>query len=211
MTTPGEGLRQVARLLGAGIPRWARRSRPAASAGDPLRFFCPLFPRGASPARTGASILWTSVSVGLKTCGAAPDPERLAKRGEHRASRRGGVTDRRSGRPAVSTELADVLVEAQLPLRRDNGLGTLVLVGGVAQSPLAPARWPIRCQELGLTLAGGSMATAPTTRAMIGVGGGPGALPVASAVPQPLGWRRDCPGARRSPLWSRPLSFFPLS
>jgi len=169
-------------------------------------------PRGrVLPPGRGLLYPMTFSSSGLKNRGAAPDPE-TGERGEHRPARR-----RRRYRspilaPSFDTEWP-TSGGAQLRCARDNGLAR-----GAGWEGWPPNR---RCrQACGDSLSGARPEPGGWLRwhstdnaAMIGVGGDPALLQLASAVSTALGvgWR-DCPGARRSPLWFQRAEFsFPLS
>jgi len=159
----GEAFDKVARLLGLGYPG-GPAIEAAASAGDPLRF---RFPQGRVSRPDGGFYPYDFSFSGLKTA-VLRLTQKLAN-GE--STGQPGEAALPIADLAASFEhgVADVLVERSCRCARDNGLGTLVLVGGVAANRRLRQRLAIRCQELGLTWRVAPMAYCTDNAAMIGV------------------------------------------
>jgi N6-L-threonylcarbamoyladenine synthase len=135
----GEAFDKVARLLGLGFPggpeidRWARDGDPAAIA----------FPRGlTSPADMARHRYDVSFS-GLKTAVA---------RWVERVEANGDSVPRADVAASFQEAVADVLTAKAVLACREQGVGTLLLGGGVAANSRLRALAEQRCQAAGLSL-----------------------------------------------------------
>ncbi len=152
----GEAFDKVARLLGLGYPG-GPAVEAAATTGDPHRF---LLPKGRISRPGGGFEPYAFSFSGLKTA-----VLRLAQ------------SFPAAGKPlpvadiAASFEqvVAEVLVERSCRCARDQGLGTLVLVGGVAANRRLRARLAEQCEALGLHWRVAPLAFCTDNAAMIGV------------------------------------------
>lgn len=169
----GEAFDKVARLLGLGYPGGPAISR-AALTGDPRAF---TFPRAML--RSGDDPYIFSFS-GLKTA-VARTVETIERRGDAVP-----VAD-----IAASFEQAvvDVLVMKSLRAVRDKGLGTLVIVGGVAANARLRAVAQERCDAAGVELRVPPMSLCTDNGAMIAAVGD--LLVRSGAEPSPLGISAD--------------------
>jgi N6-L-threonylcarbamoyladenine synthase len=162
----GEAFDKVARLLGLGYP-----GGPAIEAagrdGDPRRF---ALPKGRVSRPEGGFYPYDFSFSGLKTA--------MLRQVRALEAERDGGPDTRGELPplpladlAASFEqvVAEVLVERSCRCAREQGLGTLVLVGGVAANRRLRALLEARCQRDGLAWRVAPLAYCTDNAAMIGV------------------------------------------
>ena len=156
----GEAFDKVARLLGLGYPG-GPAVQAAAASGDPKRF--PL-PKGRVSLPEGGFHPYDFSFSGLKTA-----VLRLVN--QLRAEEAGGGDPFPLADVAASFEqvVADVLVERTTRCARDQGLKTIVMVGGVAANRRLRDRLQARCQALQLDWRVAPLAYCTDNAAMIGV------------------------------------------
>ena len=156
----GEAFDKVARLLGLGYPG-GPAIQAAAEAGDPTRF---RLPKGRVSLPGGGFHPYDFSFSGLKTA-----VLRLVN--QLRAEEQAGGEPFPLADVAASFEqvVADVLVERTSRCARDQGLSTLVMVGGVAANRRLRQRLQRRCAELGLEWRVAPLAYCTDNAAMIGV------------------------------------------
>jgi N6-L-threonylcarbamoyladenine synthase len=156
----GEAFDKVARLLELGYPG-GPAIQAAAAAGDPRRF--PL-PKGRVSLPEGGFHPYDFSFSGLKTA-----VLRLVT--QLKAEQQAGGEPLPLADVAASFEqvVADVLVERTTRCARDQGLHTLVMVGGVAANRRLRQRLEQRCAELGLHWRLAPLAYCTDNAAMIGV------------------------------------------
>ena len=156
----GEAFDKVARLLGLGYPG-GPAVQAAAASGDPKRF--PL-PKGRVSLPEGGFHPYDFSFSGLKTA-----VLRLVN--QLRAQEAGGGESFPLADVAASFEqvVADVLVERTTRCARDQGLKTIVMVGGVAANRRLRDRLQERCQALQLDWRVAPLAYCTDNAAMIGV------------------------------------------
>jgi N6-L-threonylcarbamoyladenine synthase len=156
----GEAFDKVARLLELGYPG-GPAIQAAAAAGDPRRF--PL-PKGRVSLPEGGFHPYDFSFSGLKTA-----VLRLVT--QLKAEQQAGGEPLPLADVAASFEqvVADVLVERTTRCARDQGLHTLVMVGGVAANRRLRQRLEQRCDELGLHWRLAPLAYCTDNAAMIGV------------------------------------------
>jgi N6-L-threonylcarbamoyladenine synthase len=153
----GEAFDKVARLLGLGYPG-GPAIQEAAAAGDPQRF---RLPRGRVSRPEGGFHPYDFSFSGLKTA-----MLRLVRSLEAEGSGALPVTDL-----AASFEQAvvEVLVDRSCRCARDQGLSTLVLVGGVAANQRLRALLAERCRRDGLQWRVAPLAYCTDNAAMVGL------------------------------------------
>ncbi|MCX5939599.1 MAG: tRNA (adenosine(37)-N6)-threonylcarbamoyltransferase complex transferase subunit TsaD [Cyanobium sp. LacPavin_0818_WC50_MAG_67_9] len=184
----GEAFDKVARLLGLGYP-----GGPAIEAagrdGDPRRF---ALPKGRVSRPEGGYYPYDFSFSGLKTAMLRQVRALEAARDSVPASRAEALP---LADLAASFEqvVAEVLVERSCRCAREQGLGTLVLVGGVAANRRLRALLEARCQRDGLAWRVAPLAYCTDNAAMIGVaaaqrltGGQHSSLELAVAARLPL-------------------------
>lgn len=156
----GEAFDKVARLLGLGYPG-GPAVQAAAASGDPKRF--PL-PKGRVSLPEGGFHPYDFSFSGLKTA-----VLRLVN--QLRAEEAAGGEPFPLADVAASFEqvVADVLVERTTRCARDQGLKTIVMVGGVAANRRLRERLQERCQALQLDWRVAPLAYCTDNAAMIGV------------------------------------------
>ena len=156
----GEAFDKVARLLELGYPG-GPAIQAAAAAGDPRRF--PL-PKGRVSLPEGGFHPYDFSFSGLKTA-----VLRLVT--QLKAEQQAGGEPLPLADVAASFEqvVADVLVERTTRCARDQGLHTLVMVGGVAANRRLRQRLEQRCAELGLHWRLAPLAYCTDNAVMIGV------------------------------------------
>ena len=156
----GEAFDKVARLLELGYPG-GPAIQAAAAAGDPRRF--PL-PKGRVSLPEGGFHPYDFSFSGLKTA-----VLRLVT--QLKAEQQAGGEPLPLADVAASFEqvVADVLVERTTRCARDQGLHTLVMVGGVAANRRLRQRLEQRCAQLGLHWRLAPLAYCTDNAAMIGV------------------------------------------
>ena len=156
----GEAFDKVARLLELGYPG-GPAIQAAAAAGDPRRF--PL-PKGRVSLPEGGFHPYDFSFSGLKTA-----VLRLVT--QLKAEQQAGGEPLPLADVAASFEqvVADVLVERTTRCARDQGLHTLVMVGGVAANRRLRHRLEQRCAELGLHWRLAPLTYCTDNAAMIGV------------------------------------------
>ena len=156
----GEAFDKVARLLELGYPG-GPAIQAAAATGDPRRF--PL-PKGRVSLPEGGFHPYDFSFSGLKTA-----VLRLVT--QLKAEQQAGGEPLPLADVAASFEqvVADVLVERTTRCARDQGLQTLVMVGGVAANRRLRQRLEQRCAELGLHWRLAPLAYCTDNAAMIGV------------------------------------------
>ena len=156
----GEAFDKVARLLELGYPG-GPAIQAAAATGDPRRF--PL-PKGRVSLPEGGFHPYDFSFSGLKTA-----VLRLVT--QLKAEQQAGGEPLPLADVAASFEqvVADVLVERTTRCARDQGLHTLVMVGGVAANRRLRQRLEQRCAELGLHWRLAPLAYCTDNAAMIGV------------------------------------------
>ncbi|MFM7652395.1 MAG: tRNA (adenosine(37)-N6)-threonylcarbamoyltransferase complex transferase subunit TsaD [Vulcanococcus sp.] len=156
----GEAFDKVARLLELGYPG-GPAIQAAAAGGDPRRF--PL-PKGRVSLPEGGFHPYDFSFSGLKTA-----VLRLVQ--QLRAGQEAGGEPLPLADVAASFEqvVAEVLVERTCRCARDQGLGTIVMVGGVAANRRLRACLEQRCAALGLEWRLAPLAYCTDNAAMIGV------------------------------------------
>ncbi|MEY3929839.1 MAG: tRNA ((37)-N6)-threonylcarbamoyltransferase complex transferase subunit TsaD [Cyanobacteriota bacterium] len=156
----GEAFDKVARLLELGYPG-GPAIEAAAAAGDPCRF---RLPKGRVSLAEGGFHPYDFSFSGLKTA-----VLRLVQ--QLRAEQAGGGESVPIADVAASFEqvVAEVLVERTCRCARDQGLGTIVMVGGVAANRRLRSRFEQRCRELDLQWRVAPLAYCTDNAAMIGV------------------------------------------
>jgi len=156
----GEAFDKVARLLELGYPG-GPAIQAAALAGDPRRF---ALPKGRVSRPEGGFHPYDFSFSGLKTA-----VLRLVQ--QLRAAEAAGGEAFPLADVAASFEqvVADVLVERTCRCARDQGLRTIVTVGGVAANRRLRQRLEQRCAELGLQWRAAPLAYCTDNAAMIGV------------------------------------------
>ena len=156
----GEAFDKVARLLGLGYPG-GPAIQAAAASGDPKRF---LLPKGRVSLPEGGFHPFDFSFSGLKTA-----VLRLVN--QLRAEEAAGGEPFPLADVAASFEqvVADVLVERTTRCARDQGLKTIVMVGGVAANRRLRDRLQERCQALQLDWRVAPLAYCTDNAAMIGV------------------------------------------
>ncbi|WP_415399580.1 tRNA (adenosine(37)-N6)-threonylcarbamoyltransferase complex transferase subunit TsaD [Synechococcus sp. W4D4] len=156
----GEAFDKVARLLGLGYPG-GPAVQAAAVSGDPKRFN---LPKGRVSLPQGGFHPYDFSFSGLKTA-----VLRLVN--QLRADEAAGGEPFPLADVAASFEqvVADVLVERTTRCARDQGLATIVMVGGVAANRRLRARLEERCQALQLEWRVAPLAYCTDNAAMIGV------------------------------------------
>ena len=156
----GEAFDKVARLLELGYPG-GPAIEAAAAAGDPGRF---RLPKGRVSLAEGGFHPYDFSFSGLKTA-----ELRLVQ--QLRAEQAAGGESVPIADVAASFEqvVAEVLVERTCRCARDQGLGTIVMVGGVAANRRLRSRFEQRCRELDLQWRVAPLAYCTDNAAMIGV------------------------------------------
>ena len=156
----GEAFDKVARLLELGYPG-GPAIQAAAVAGDPRRF---ALPKGRVSLPEGGFHPYDFSFSGLKTA-----VLRLVT--QLKAEQQAGGAPFPLADVAASFEqvVADVLVERTTRCARDQGLQTLVMVGGVAANQRLRQRLEQRCAELGLQWRLAPLAYCTDNAAMVGV------------------------------------------
>jgi len=156
----GEAFDKVARLLELGYPG-GPAIQAAAEAGDPRRFN---LPKGRVSLPEGGFHPYDFSFSGLKTA-----VLRLVQ--QLRAAEAGGGEPFPLADVAASFEqvVADVLVERTCRCARDQGLSTIVMVGGVAANRRLRSAFDQRCAQLGLQWRVAPLAYCTDNAAMIGV------------------------------------------
>lgn len=156
----GEAFDKVARLLGLGYPG-GPAVQAAAACGDSKRFS---LPKGRVSRPEGGFHPYDFSFSGLKTA-----VLRLVN--QLRAEEAAGGEPFPLADVAASFEqvVADVLVERTTRCARDQGLKTIVMVGGVAANQRLRARLEERCQALALEWRVAPLAYCTDNAAMIGV------------------------------------------
>ncbi|MDA0964761.1 MAG: tRNA (adenosine(37)-N6)-threonylcarbamoyltransferase complex transferase subunit TsaD [Cyanobacteria bacterium] len=156
----GEAFDKVARLLGLGYPG-GPAVQAAAASGDSTRFS---LPKGRVSRPEGGFHPYDFSFSGLKTA-----VLRLVN--QLRAEEAAGGEPFPLADVAASFEqvVADVLVERTTRCARDQGLKTIVMVGGVAANHRLRARLEERCQALALEWRVAPLAYCTDNAAMIGV------------------------------------------
>ena len=159
-STGGEAFDKVARLLGLGYPG-GPAVQAAAASGDSTRFS---LPKGRVSRPEGGFHPYDFSFSGLKTA-----VLRLVN--QLRAEEAAGGEPFPLADVAASFEqvVADVLVERTTRCARDQGLKTIVMVGGVAANQRLRARLEERCQALALEWRVAPLAYCTDNAAMIGV------------------------------------------
>ena len=150
----------MARLLELGYPG-GPAIEAAAAAGDPGRF---RLPKGRVSLAEGGFHPYDFSFSGLKTA-----VLRLVQ--QLRAEQAAGGESVPIADVAASFEqvVAEVLVERTCRCARDQGLGTIVMVGGVAANRRLRSRFEQRCRELDLQWRVAPLAYCTDNAAMIGV------------------------------------------
>ncbi|MGB5134673.1 MAG: tRNA (adenosine(37)-N6)-threonylcarbamoyltransferase complex transferase subunit TsaD [Prochlorococcaceae cyanobacterium] len=158
----GEAFDKVARLLGLGYPG-GPAIQAAAVGGDPRRF---RLPRGRVSRPDGGFFPYDFSFSGLKTA-----MLRLVRSLEGEADGAAGSASLPLADLAASFEqaVAEVLVERSCRCALDQGLGTLVLVGGVAANRRLRGLLEERCRRAGLHWRVAPLAYCTDNAAMIGV------------------------------------------
>jgi N6-L-threonylcarbamoyladenine synthase len=158
----GEAFDKVARLLGLGYPG-GPAIQAAAEGGDPRRF---RLPRGRVSRPDGGFFPYDFSFSGLKTA-----MLRLVRSLEGEAEGAAGRASLPLADLAASFEqaVAEVLVERSCRCALDQGLGTLVLVGGVAANRRLRGLLEERCRRDGLHWRVAPLAYCTDNAAMIGV------------------------------------------
>ena len=156
----GEAFDKVARLLELGYPG-GPAIQAAAEAGDPRRF---RLPKGRVSLPEGGFHPYDFSFSGLKTA-----VLRLVQ--QLRADGAAGGEPFPLADVAASFEqvVADVLVERTCRCARDQGLATIVMVGGVAANRRLRSAFDQRCTQLGLQWRVAPLAYCTDNAAMIGV------------------------------------------
>ena len=160
----GEAFDKVARLLGLGYPG-GPAIEAAGQNGDPLGF---ALPKGRVSRPEGGFYPYDFSFSGLKT---AMLRQVRALEAEHRAEHRADGEPLPLADLAASFEqvVAQVLVERSCRCAREQGLGTLVLVGGVAANRRLRQLLEQRCGLDGLAWRVAPLAYCTDNAAMIGV------------------------------------------
>ena len=156
----GEAFDKVARLLGLGYPG-GPAVQAAAASGDPKRF--PL-PKGRVSLPEGGFHPYDFSFSGLKTA-----VLRLVNQLRAEAAAGGEPFPLADVAASFEQVVADVLVERTTRCARDQGLKTIVMVGGVAANRRLRDRLQERCQALQLDWRVAPLAYCTDNAAMIGV------------------------------------------
>ena len=156
----GEAFDKVARLLGLGYPG-GPAVQAAAASGDPKRF--PL-PKGRVSLPEGGFHPYDFSFSGLKTA-----VLRLVNQLRAEAAAGGEPFPVADVAASFEQVVADVLVERTTRCARDQGLKTIVMVGGVAANRRLRDRLQERCQALQLDWRVAPLAYCTDNAAMIGV------------------------------------------
>jgi N6-L-threonylcarbamoyladenine synthase len=156
----GEAFDKVARLLGLGYPG-GPAIQAAAEGGDPARF---QLPKGRISLPEGGYHPYDFSFSGLKTA-----MLRQVRALEESAAASGEALPRADLAASFEQVVAEVLVERSCRCARDHGLGTLVLVGGVAANRRLRELLERRCQRDGLQWRLAPLAYCTDNAAMIGV------------------------------------------
>jgi N6-L-threonylcarbamoyladenine synthase len=156
----GEAFDKVARLLGLGYPG-GPAIQAAAAAGDSGRF---QLPKGRISLPQGGFHPYDFSFSGLKTA-----MLRQVRALEQAAAAGGEALPVADLAASFEQVVAEVLVERSCRCARDHGLGTLVLVGGVAANRRLRALLERRCQSDGLRWRLAPLAYCTDNAAMIGV------------------------------------------
>ena len=156
----GEAFDKVARLLELGYPG-GPAIQAAAAAGDPRRF---ALPKGRVSLPEGGFHPYDFSFSGLKTAVLRLVTQLKA---EHQAG--GAPFPLADVAASFEQVVADVLVERTTRCARDQGLETLVMVGGVAANQRLRQRLEQRCAELGLQWRLAPLAYCTDNAAMVGV------------------------------------------
>ncbi len=156
----GEAFDKVARLLGLGYPG-GPAIQAAAVAGDPQRFS---LPKGRISLPEGGFHPYDFSFSGLKTA-----MLRQVRALEQGAAETGAALPRADLAASFERVVAEVLVERSCRCALDQGLGTLVLVGGVAANQRLRQLLEHRCQRDGLQWRVAPLAYCTDNAAMIGV------------------------------------------
>ena len=156
----GEAFDKVARLLGLGYPG-GPAVQAAAASGDPKRF--PL-PKGRVSLPEGGFHPYDFSFSGLKTA-----VLRLVNQLQAEAAAGGEPFPLADVAASFEQVVADVLVERTTRCARDQGLKTIVMVGGVAANRRLRDRLQERCQALQLDWRVAPLAYCTDNAAMIGV------------------------------------------
>lgn len=160
----GEAFDKVSRLLGLGYPG-GPAIEAAGQSGDPLRF---ALPKGRVSRPEGGFYPYDFSFSGLKT---AMLRQVRALEAEHQAEHESESEPLPVADLAASFErvVAQVLVERSCRCAREQGLGTLVLVGGVAANRRLRQLLEQRCRLDGLAWRVAPLAYCTDNAAMIGV------------------------------------------
>ena len=156
----GEAFDKVARLLGLGYPG-GPAIQAAAEGGDPRRF---ALPKGRVSRPEGGFYPYDFSFSGLKT--AMLRLVRALEQGQEASAEPLPVADLAASFEQV---VAEVLVERSCRCASDQGLGTLVLVGGVAANRRLRALLEERCRRQGLQWRVAPLSYCTDNAAMIGV------------------------------------------
>jgi N6-L-threonylcarbamoyladenine synthase len=156
----GEAFDKVARLLGLGYPG-GPAIQAAAEGGDPRRFE---LPKGRVSRPEGGFYPYDFSFSGLKT--AMLRLVRALEQGQEASAEPLPVADLAASFEQV---VAEVLVERSCRCASDQGLGTLVLVGGVAANRRLRALLEERCRRQGLQWRVAPLSYCTDNAAMIGV------------------------------------------
>jgi N6-L-threonylcarbamoyladenine synthase len=156
----GEAFDKVARLLDLGYPG-GPAIQAAAAAGDPRRF---ALPKGRVSLPGGGFHPYDFSFSGLKTA-----VLRLVNQLKQEEAQGGEAFPLADVAASFEQVVADVLVERTTRCVRDQGLSTLVLVGGVAANRRLRQRLEQRCGELGIQWRLAPLAYCTDNAAMIAV------------------------------------------
>ena len=156
----GEAFDKVARLLALGYPG-GPAIQAAAATGDPCRFS---LPKGRVSLPEGGFHPYDFSFSGLKTA-----VLRLVNQLKAEADAGGAPFPLADVAASFEQVVADVLVERTTRCVRDQGLTTLVMVGGVAANQRLRACMQKRCAELGIDWRLAPLAYCTDNAAMIGV------------------------------------------
>ena len=156
----GEAFDKVARLLGLGYPG-GPAIQSAAANGDPHRF---VLPKGRVSRSEGGVHPYDFSFSGLKTA-----MLRQVRALESEAGEGGAPLPVADLAASFEQVVAEVLVERSCRCAADQGLGTLVLVGGVAANKRLRALLEQRCAATGLQWRVAPLAYCTDNAAMIGV------------------------------------------
>jgi len=156
----GEAFDKVARLLGLGYPG-GPAVQAAAASGDPKRFS---LPKGRVSLPEGGFHPYDFSFSGLKTA-----VLRLVNQLQAEAAAGGEPFPLADVAASFEQVVADVLVERTTRCARDQGLKTIVMVGGVAANRRLRDRLQERCQALQLDWRVAPLAYCTDNAAMIGV------------------------------------------